>query len=40
MTSGFLSAVIIAPLLLAVAGGFVYWYTAQQDRHDLSGRGR
>lgn len=34
MTSGFLSAAIIAPLMLAAAGGFVYWFTAQQDRHD------
>ena len=40
MTGGFVSAAIIAPLLLAAAGGFVYWYTGQQDRHDAAERGR
>lgn len=40
MTGEFLSAAIVAPLLLAAASGFIYWYTAQQDRHDLSERGQ
>ncbi len=34
MTGGFLSAAIAAPVMLAVAGGFVYWFTARQDRAD------
>lgn len=38
MTGGFLTAAIVAPLMLAAAGGFVYWFTAQQDRHDAAGR--
>jgi hypothetical protein len=38
MTGGFLSAAIIAPLMLMVAAGFVYWFTGRQDRHDAPER--
>jgi hypothetical protein len=38
MTGGFLSAALVAPLMLAAAGGFVFWFTAWQDRHDAAKR--
>ena len=34
MSSAFASASIVAPLMLAVAGAFVFFYTGWQDRRD------
>jgi hypothetical protein len=31
---------LAAPLAVLAAGGFVYWFTARQDRQDATHRGR
>lgn len=40
MSDVFVSAAVVAPLMLAAAGGFVYWFTGRQDRADAERRGR
>jgi hypothetical protein len=37
---GFFWLQLAVPLAVLAAGGFVYWFTARQDRHEAARRGR